>query len=521
MFAEGKRLSAGVSYKWKLLFSFFAGAAGALIFPPFTGWWQGYAAIILFLAVLFNSSCSKKRQFWLAYAFGFSFYAVGFIWINNALLIDGNQFAAYIPLVFMATGLFFGLFWGIPAVLAAWGRHIYSRGLLFCLAFVFFEWVRSFIFTGFPWNLLGTALSFSPYLIQGAAYIGTYGLSFVLLILLCGVAMLLTGAVRRKFYFGAVWFILLPLAFLYFSGRAYQPVETGELTVRLVQPSIPQTFKWHPALAYKNFREYIDLSKSQPLDGVDMVVWGETASPYFLDRDEEHRQEIREAIPENGFLITGLLRAGIENGEVVPYNSLFVLDDSGEVKDYYDKAHLVPFGEYLPFRKYLPDFMTPVANVVGNLGSGVPFKNIQVAGLPLMGGAICYESIFPKEVLNPAQKPEILLVLANDGWYGVSSGPYQHLAAAQMRAVEEGVTVVRSANTGISAVIYPNGDILGKIGLNVVGISDVKLPRVLAKETFYGRYGNKILLVLFLCVLMFSWLLDTLKSCKDTGAAKK
>lgn len=521
MQAKGIERFNDVSYKWKLLFSFFAGAVGALIFPPFAGCWQGYVAIVLFLSLLFGSACSKKTQFWLAYAFGFSFYAVGFIWINNALLIDENRFATFVPLVFMATGLFFGLFWGIPAVLAARGQNIYTRGLLFCLAFVLFEWVRSFIFTGFPWNLLGTALSFNPYLIQGAAYIGTYGLSFVLLLFLCGVAILLTGAVRRKFYLGAIYFILLPLAFLYFSGQAYQTMESGELTVRLVQPSIPQTFKWHLVLAYKNFREYIDLSKSQPLDGVDMVVWGETASPYALDGDEEHRQEIREAIPKKGFLITGLLRAGIENGEIVPYNSLFVLNDSGEVKDYYDKAHLVPFGEYLPFRKYLPDFMTPVANVVGNLGSGVPFKNIQVEGLPLMGGAICYESIFPKEVLNPLQKPEILLVLANDGWYGVSSGPYQHLAAAQMRAVEEGVTVIRSANTGISAVIYPNGDILGRIGLNVVDISDVKLPQVLAKETFYGRYGNKILLVLLLCLLVISWLLDTLKSCKGISAAKK
>lgn len=509
------------SYKRKLLFSFITGGAAALIFPPFTGCIQGYVAFVLFLAVLFGGTYSKKGLFGLAYVFGFAFYAVGFVWINNALLIDDNQFVAYVPLVFMATGLFFGLFVGVPAVCSVWGRNIYSRSLLFCLLFVVFEWIRSFIFTGFPWNLLGTALSFNPRFIQGTAYVGTYGLSFVLLLFLVGVALLLIGMARRQFYRGALVFILLPMVFLGVMGTSYKPMDKGELVVRLVQPSIPQTFKWHPALAYKNFREYINLSKSKPLDGVDMVVWGETASPYFLDRDEEHRREITEAIPQNGFLVTGVIRAGIEKGEVVPYNSLFVIDKAGEVKDYYDKAHLVPFGEYLPFREYLPEFMTPVANVVGNLGRGEPFKNIQVEGLPLMGGAICYESIFPKEVLNPSLKPEILLVLANDGWYGVSAGPYQHLAAGQMRAVEEGITVVRSANTGISAVIYPNGDIVGQIGLNEIGVSDVRLPRKLAKDTFYGRYGNKILLVLFLGLLAVFLFLNTLKNCFPKLDVKK
>lgn len=508
-------------FKLQLVLSFFAGAAGALIFPPFNGMWQGYAAIIFFLVLLLGEKRSKKELFWLAYWFGFTFYAVGFIWINNALLIDDNKFAEYVPLVFMATGLFFGLFVGLPAIAASLGKNIYARGLFFAVAFVGFEWIRSFIFTGFPWNLLGTALSFEPHLIQGAADIGTYGLSFVLLLLLCGVSILLYGAVRRKFCLGALVFIFLPLFFLFGETLKYQPAEPGSLTVRLVQPNIPQTFKWHPALAYKNFRQYIDLSKSKSLNGVDLVVWGETASPYFLDRDDEHRLELAEAIPDKGFLITGLLRAGIVNGEVVPYNSLFVLNKKGEIQDYYDKSHLVPFGEYLPFRNYLPSFMTPVANVVGDLGRGERFKNIQADGLPLMGGAICYESIFPKEVVNPKNRPEMLLVLANDGWYGISSGPYQHLAAAQMRAVEEGITVIRSANTGISAVIFPNGDIVGRIELNEEGTADVVLPKDLAENTLYGHYGNVLLFILLFLGMALAFGLNTVNSCfvKDSGNA--
>ena len=547
------------------VFAFLTGVAATLIFPPYAGRWEGYVALIAFLAMLLGEykdnvgkcgrengrreSCCPgsngdgsfdaresggenngrsgqensdrpvwRKWFGTAYVFGFSFFAVGFSCFSIALLIDGNKFAAFIPAVFAAAGLFFGLFWAVPAALAAGGRNVYARALLFCAWFVFFEWVRSFIFTGFPWNLLGTALAFDVRAIQGAAYIGTYGLSLLLLLMSCGAAILVSGAFQKRFYGGALWFILLPAGFLLWAAGQYEKTEPGTTAVRQAQPSIPQTSKWEPGLAYRNYRKYIDLSKSRPSDGVKLVVWGETASPYFLDRDEEHLAEITEAVPDGGFLITGLLRAGFENGAYVPYNSMFVINGRGEIKDYYDKAHLVPFGEYLPFREYLPAFMAPVASVVGDLGSGEKYKKLQVAGLPLMGGAICYESIFPKEVLNPEQKPELLVVLANDGWYGVSAGPYQHLAAAQMRAVEEGITVIRSANTGISAVIAPNGDVSGLIGLNEEGVSDTALPKVLEKSTLYGRYGNIVpggllFFCLLLALLLNSFVINTTRRC--------
>jgi len=493
-----------------------AGAVASLIFPPFTNAGAGYTALILFFMFLFGLPHTKKGLFWWTYLFGFAFYAVGFCWINNALLIDDDEFIAYVPLIILAIGLFFGLFWAIPALVSGWGKNIYAKMLVFTSVFVFMEWVRSFIFTGFPWNLLGTALSHNEALIQGAAYIGTYGLSLMLLLLCMGMVLIIRSAYRRRLDKGGILFIVVPLIFFIFAAPRFEVEkclmcdEMNDFIVRLVQPSIPQTFKWHPALAHKNFRQYIDLSKKGeqdgylPLDSVSLVVWGETASPYFLDRDAEHLAEIKEAIPQGGFLATGVLRLSMEKGEIVPYNSLFIINDNAEIKDYYDKAHLVPFGEYLPFREYWPEFMSPVADIVGNLGRGEQYKNMHVSGLPVMGGAVCYESIFPKEVLNPREKPEILLVVANDGWYGVSPGPYQHLAAAQMRAVEEGITVIRSANTGISAVISPYGKILGRIGLNEVGIADVSLHHPLAFLTFYGRFGNIIPLVLVLLVLLLA-----------------
>lgn len=505
-------VSTKMSFGLQAISCLLLGAVGALIFPPYEGNWQGVIAVILFLAFLLAECRRAKELFGLAYWFGFAFYAVSFIWINQALLIDDNKFISYIPVVFLAIGGFFGLFWALPALAMYWGRNIYIRALFFCVAFVLFEWIRSFIFTGFPWNLLGTALAFNPKLIQGAMYVGTYGLSFMLLLFLCGVAIFVVGGWQRRLYPWGLVFIVVPLIFVGWSSREYDKIDLDGLKVRLVQPSIPQTFKWHPALAYKNFRQYIDLSKSESLEGVDIVVWGETATPYYLDRDKEHLEELIDAIPENGFLITGLLRVGLVNGEYVPYNSMFVIDKEGNIKDYYDKVHLVPFGEYLPFREYLPEFMTPVANVVGDLGRGEKYKNIQVSGLPLMGGAICYESIFPKEVLNPLVRPSILIVLANDGWYGVSAGPYQHLVSSQMRAVEEGITVIRSANTGISAVILPTGEIADKIGLNETALVDVRLPKNLTRDTIYGRYGNLIVFGLLFIVFLVSYFLNVLKS---------
>ncbi len=504
------------------------GAVASLIFPPFDNAWFGHIALIFFLGYLFSDQFSLKKLFADAYLFGFTFYIIGYSWICQALLVDDDKFVAYIPLVLIAIGAFFALFWALPAMAIYFGKNIYARVLFFCGAFVFMEWVRSFIFTGFPWNLLGTALGFDVRLIQGAAYVGTYGLSLLLLMLCCGIAILLFGLMQKKLHKGALCFVFVPLLFIavamqrYAVGQCLHCDEVKDFVVRLVQPSIPQTFKWDPQLMENNFQQHVKMSqKGQeegylPLNSIRMVVWGETASPYLLDRDIVHLSEIKKAIPQDGFLVTGSLRMGRENGKNIPYNSLFVINHNGEIKDYYDKSHLVPFGEFLPFRQYLPDFMEPVANVVGDLGRGEKYKNIRVDGLPLMGGAICYESIFPKEVLNPKEKPEILFVLANDGWYGISAGPYQHLVAAQMRAVEEGVTVIRGANTGISAVIAPDGQIRAKIGLNESGIVDVVLSVPFAIKTMYGQYGNGILFVLLLICFGIGWLLNLfyMNSCK-------
>ena len=283
--------------------AFFLGAVASFIFPPFVSNKIACCALIAFLVLLFSVRKSRRKLFWTAYAFGFSFYAVSFAWICNALLIDEQKFLTFVPVVFFALGAFFALFWALPALFLN-GKKLHSSVILFCCIFVVLEWVRSFIFTGFPWNLLGTALSFNVRLIQGAAYIGTYGLSLLLLVLLSGVALQIKEIFSRSFQLKTLMFIFIPLSILGAFSLNYKDISMGSFIVRLVQPSIPQTFKWNQDLLEQNFQKYIDLTKSKSLDNVKMVVWGETASPFFLDRDVAHLQQILSAVPDDGILVT-------------------------------------------------------------------------------------------------------------------------------------------------------------------------------------------------------------------------
>ena len=315
------------------LLLFFGGAIAGSIFAPFEGMVAGYCSLALFFAYLFSFNKIDKRVFFRAYLFSFSFFMVSFSWIVNALLVDGDSFICFVPIVLLFMGAFFGLGIAIPSYWMKWGNNRYAKALILCTGIVFFEWVRSWIFTGFPWNLFGSALLFDTRFAMGGSFVGGYGLSFVLLIFIAGLGLIVEKLRFKKFDKKALWFVGFSVVFLGGFSFSYQNFADGDIKVRLVQTDIEQTFKWNKELLYKNFRQYIDLSKSKPLDGVKLVVWGETATPYMLDRDEKHLNEIREAIAKDGFLVTGLIRASFENGEYVPYNSLFVIDDKGDIKD--------------------------------------------------------------------------------------------------------------------------------------------------------------------------------------------
>lgn len=479
--------------------SFACGWLAVAALPPF----NCFPALFFsfpFLLWLLNNAASARRSFQYGYFFGFSFFAFGLSWINRALLLDAASFGWLVPITFLASGLFFGLFIAIPAALCWYFKTPTARYLSFSALLVIFEWIRSFFLTGFPWNLFGTALMFNDKMIQTASLGGVYLLS-LLTILAAGAPFLWFA--RRKIL--AVLIPVLILSGLYGFGHFQlnrHPYIPSEVTVRLVQPAIPQTLKWNPAVLEDNLNRHIKLSQLPGFSNVDFIIWSETAFPFALETDSYHRSLLQYAIPPHGRLITGALRyqqPSFESPDL--YNSMFVLEPDNQISAYYDKSHLVPFGEYIPLRQYLPSWVQPITKVIGSFSTGNGPKVIKYANLPSFGGLICYEVIFPHQVLAPDNKPQWLVNITNDGWYGDSAGPRQHLAAARLRAVEEGITIVRVAGSGISALISPLGIIIDSLPLNQSGILDVKLPSEIQFSTTYGRFGNLIPLS-FCCLIL-------------------
>lgn len=488
------------SIKHRKTFLLLAGALASLGFPPV------YAlplfALTLILALYM---CDEAKNYMAAakigYWFGFGFFCAGFYWIGNALLVDISTFGWLYPIALLSFGAFFGLFFIPP--FCAWyyfkNTNIWSQILAFASVMVLSEYLRSFLLTGFSWNMLGTMLAFSDIFIQTASLIGTYGLSFLLILFVLSFSALL-----KKHYRSSAGVILMLLilmtAFGTFHIKSYNH-SLSDLTVRLVQPSIPQSMKWEEDVLEDNLMDYINLTRTDGLNEVDFVLWGETATAFNPTQSLYYQMLIQKAVPQNGYLLTGLLRYDQESEAM--YNSLSVIDDKGDTLAFYDKHHLVPFGEYIPLRSWLPKWVQPVAAGLEDLSRGQKYKTIKVSGLPPFGALICYEVIFPDNVLNRKNKPAFLVIVSNDGWYGKSFGPYQHLVSAKMRAVEEGITVVRAANNGISAVINPLGQTVGRLGLNKRGILDVRLPQTLSVHTLYASIGDKTVQLMMLAILCF------------------
>lgn len=486
---------------------------GALSVPALPPYFLFPILFITFsgLLLLLQTAGKKKTAFALGYWFGFGFYACGFAWVGNALLIDAKTFGWLYPIVFLASGAFFGLFVALPALFSYYFKNLSAKYLAFAAFWVIFEWIRSFFLTGFPWNLLGTTLAFAAAPIQAASVFGTYGLSWLVLMITAAPALYLYRRSRTALAVSLAIILTLSAADLLFGVWRLQQLsdnQESDIKIRIVQPSIPQSMKWSPTSLEDNLYSYVSMSREPGLEDIDFVIWGETASAFPLDFDDYYRQVVTNAIPEKGHLITGLVRyEADEDNRYQPLNSLFVMNKQGIIEGKYDKSHLVPFGEYIPLRQYLPHWVRPVTNTIANFKAGKGPQNLNIASYPEFGALICYEIIFPAQVVSKGHKPEWLVNLTNDGWYGDSAGPHQHLVSAQMRAVEEGITVVRVANSGISAVINRLGIIQSSLSLNRSAILDTRLPEQLSTPTLYGKHSNFIPLILCLVNLTFAFML--------------
>ena len=470
-----------------------AGGLLTLAFAPYYCWGGGLA--LTYLAWILNRTTGQKALFGTGFWFGFGLGAVGTGWLAHALMIDGGTYAALIPLCWLGMGLLFGLFWG----LATWGAGFYPAGyrrvLALAATLTISEWIRSWFLTGFPWNLTGSVWENTPAILQSASVWGVYGLTCL--------TVLAFGSLSLWPRKGPVLMVAALMVAVFIGGTlrlagAADAVAAG-IRIRLVQPNIPQTLKWDPTQAEQSVLRLITLSRTDN-DSISHVIWPETAVPFPLNGDDTGRALLMRSVRQGGTLITGGLRL-TQNPRSPVANSLFILNDMADIIGFYDKAHLVPFGEYMPLRSWLP--FNKIVPIPYDIQAGPHIGTLHPAGTPAFGPLICYEVIFSGQVANRKDRPDWLINITNDGWYGLSAGPYQHLGMARMRAVEEGLPVMRAANTGISAAIDPYGRVTDSLALGTSGVLDTRLPLPLA-PTLYSRFGAT--LPVGFCVLLLAFL---------------
>ena len=481
-----------------LVFSNFSflllGILSSFAFAPyfiFPLMWCGLALVFYRL-----NTGDKKQGVLAAFSFGFGLGAAGMNWLSHAMLLDDGQYAWMIPVVWIGFGLFFGLYYAITALFASFSPKGIGRWLAFAGWFCVFEWIRSWLATGFPWNVIGNVWNGYLPMLQSVSLLGIYGLGLVTVLAFTSIAL----GIKKAPFIGSILF----LCTLYGLGalRLYnsEPQDVWGMKLRLVQPNIPQTLKWNPQKARENVAKLIHLSKEKNAD-ITHVIWPESAVPFLLNYHEDERVNLMGAIRQGAFLLTGGMRAvDVENKTLA--NSLFVLNDLTDILTYYDKMHLVPFGEYVPLRGILPlDKFVPFSE---DIVAGTHEKTIVIEQAKPAGVLICYEVIFSGEVVDKNKRPDWLVNITNDGWYGISSGPHQHFAMAQTRAVEEGLPLARAAYTGISAVIDPYGRIIASLPLGQEGVVDARLPLKIS-PTFFSLWGNKIPLILAGLLILLSF----------------
>jgi apolipoprotein N-acyltransferase len=371
------------------------------------------------------------------------------------------------------------------------------------------EWLRGHLFTGFPWNALGYALAPVPVMMQSASLVGLWGLTLAAFFVFAAPAALATSGRRERrgpLILVAVALLVLAahVAFGLVRLAGAEAATVAGVKLRIVQPAIPQGEKWETANDDDIVRRYLELSDGSTdadhsgVGSATHVIWPESAFPFLLTDRPDVLAAIGKLLPAGTTLITGAARADPASDPSADrvFNSVYVIADTGEILSAYDKVDLVPFGEFLPLRSFFEAMgIRQVIALPGGFTAGSRRRTLDVPNAPPMGPLICWEVIFPGAVVDPSRRPAWLLNLTNDTWFGDTPGPRQHLQEAEVRAVEEGLPVVRAANSGISAIIDPYGRVEKSLALGVSGILDGALPQGLS-ATAYARYGDAIFLAL-------------------------
>lgn len=482
-----------------------AGAVAALSMPPLDIWPALFVAVPAFLLML-ESAVAERRltAFLLGWLFGLGYFLVSLHWIGEAFFVDAATYLWMMPFAVGGLVAAMALYWGLAALAA---RLTGWRGLplviAFAVALAIAENLRGRLFTGFPWAAPGLAVDGMGPVEQTASLIGMTGLT-LLVVLWSGLPMLARDRAARL---PSLFLLaLLPLAAVFGQWRLSHATvaDVPGVRLRIVQPNVSQDEKWREANARPIFDRLQALSTEPSRDTPDgivsltHVIWPESSVPFFIDESTVAKDELSRLLGGKTVLITGADRRGKTTSpdpyDTPVYNSVITFDGNANVVARYDKWRLVPGGEFLPFEWLLkPLGFRQLVTMPGSFTAGPGPVTIAVPGAPPAGMLVCYEAAFPHDLIDANHRPGWIVNVTNDGWFGHSTGPYQHLAQARLRAVEQGLPIVRAANTGISALIDPYGRMRASLPIGNEGVIDSALPQA-APLTLYGRIGDYALL---------------------------
>jgi len=488
-FAAYVMLSSGFK---RFLIAILAGAFSTLAQPPFGIFAVNFISFPILLWLIDGAASDPDRgfiarrlpSFMVGWAFGFGYFVAGLWWTGNALLVEADEFAWALPLAILGLPAYLALYYGLATFLARllWTDG-FARLLVLAAAFGLAEWLRAFVLTGFPWNAVGYSMMPFPLMMQSVAVTGTYAMNALAVLVFAAPGLIVTG--RGRWPATALALTLLALHFGFGAYRLNTADTTGvndPRMIRIVQPIIDQAAKIDDSERGRIFEKHIRLTMAPPKDGAkrpDYVIWPETSVPFILTQNPDALVQIADALEDGQILIAGAVRTE-SDGKASPtryYNSAYMIDSQGQIIAAADKAHLVPFGEYLPFESFWNSMgLNAIAAFPGGY-SAAPRHQILTAPdgtrlLPL----ICYEVIFPEEGAAEARDADAIVNLTNDGWFGYTPGPWQHFHQARIRAVESGLPVIRNSNSGISAIIDGYGRVQAGLDFGTVDFIDGALP---------------------------------------------
>lgn len=473
-------------------------------------------------------STSMLKNMFSAFAcgwwWGFGYFVAGLWWLGAAFLVDADEFAWALP---------FGVF-GLPALLAffpafgfALAKFLWRPGFakIFALAagLGLSEWLRGHLFTGFPWNLYGMALGGELHMAQLASLIGVYGLTLLAILIFAAPALLMDHLPGRPNFLPLVFSFAALAAIIGFGFVRLSSAKDKDVPgvyIRIMQPNQPQNAYFRPENGPAILRDYLTLSAQenptdhQSLKAATVLIWPESAFPFILGNSQRALKNISAFLPETTTLITGAAREAPKDpfeakrdknstvfdfnaveDPITYFNSIQILAKDRGILQSYDKVHLVPFGEYLPFDQILRQWgLRNLIHIPGGFTAGRERGLLNIKGLPPTAPLICYEAIFSGEVVPPStpsasrKRPGLFLNVTDDSWYGLTSGPYQHFSQARLRAIEEGLPLLRAANNGISAIIDSYGRIMAMLPLGAVGVLDGPLPEALDQPPIFARF---------------------------------